>query len=397
MSASTLAASTPRGELMPEGITPRHQRSCASRDGGRCNCNLTFQAQVWSTRERRRISRSFPSEPAAKTWRQDAIVDLRRGAFPLGRAVTLAQVAREWIADAKAGLVVNRSGDPYKPSTLRGYEQAINQRILPVLGPWKLADIRRSDVQRLVSHLQRQGLDPSTIRNALMPLRAIFRRALSMDDVVVNPTEKVQLPAVRGERDRFSSPVGAAGHLAKLGDDDRALFATAFYAGLRMGELRALRWENVDVATGVIRVHATWDHREGPVEPKSKKGRRRVPIPAVLRDVLLEHRMRQERAEGLVFGAGERPFSPSSINDRADRICGDGVLRLHDARHSYASFMIAAGVNLKALSEFMGHASITITLDRYGHLLPGSEDEAAELLDGYLARANTEARKAALT
>ena len=68
----------------------------------------------------------------------------------------------------------------------------------------------------------------------------------------------------------------------------------------------------------------------------------------------------------------------------------------HECRHTFASLMIAAGVNAKALSTFMGHASITITLDRYGHLFPGSEDEAAGLLDAYLVRANTQARLAAL-
>jgi integrase len=69
---------------------------------------------------------------------------------------------------------------------------------------------------------------------------------------------------------------------------------------------------------------------------------------------------------------------------------------LHEARHTFASLMIAAGVNAKALATFMGHSSITITLDRYGHLFPGSEDEAAALLDSYLERANTRARVAAI-
>jgi integrase len=71
-------------------------------------------------------------------------------------------------------------------------------------------------------------------------------------------------------------------------------------------------------------------------------------------------------------------------------------LRLHQARHTYASFMIAAGVNAKALSSYMGHASVTITYDRYGHLMPGKEDEAAALLDAYLTRADTRARTAQL-
>ena len=72
------------------------------------------------------------------------------------------------------------------------------------------------------------------------------------------------------------------------------------------------------------------------------------------------------------------------------------TITLHDARHTFASLMIAAGVNARALCSYMGHASVTITFDRYGHLMPGNEDEAATLLDAYLERANTRARLAAL-
>jgi integrase len=81
---------------------------------------------------------------------------------------------------------------------------------------------------------------------------------------------------------------------------------------------------------------------------------------------------------------------------RAWRRVGLDPITLHEARHTFASLMIAAGVNAKALCSYMGHASVRITYDRYGHLMPGNEDEAAALLDAYLERANTRARLAAL-
>jgi integrase len=380
---------------MPEGITVRHQRSCASRGGGRCHCKATYQAQVFDRVSGKRLTRTFDSLAAAKTWRQDAQVGLRSGTMVVGRSQTIRQAGTDWLEGARAGYILNRSGDPYKPSTIRGYEQALREYIYPALGPVRLVDLRRPDLQRLVGQLHRQDLDPSTVRNALMPLRALYRRALSLGEVAANPTHGLELPAVRGRRDRIVSPEKAAALLEQL-DTDRALWATALYAGLRHGELRALRWESVNLAEGVISVEATWDHVEGPVAPKSSAGRRRVPTPAVLRDVLVEHRM-STRDRGLVFGRTEElAFSSQTVNDRADRAWGSAELRLHEARHTYASFMIAAGVNAKALSTFMGHSSIQITLDRYGHLMSGAEDEAAELLDAYLVRANTEARKAAI-
>jgi integrase len=164
---------------------------------------------------------------------------------------------------------------------------------------------------------------------------------------------------------------------------DRTLWATAFYAGVRLGELRALRWGDLDLAAGRIEVRRSWDPEAGEIEPKSDAGRRRVPIAALLRERLIEHRLRSDGA-GLVFGRGEVPFAPNTISRRAKRTwqrAGLDPITLHSCRHTAASYLIASGVNLKAVSVFMGHANISITLDRYGHLLPGSVDEGAELLD----------------
>jgi Phage integrase family len=137
------------------------------------------------------------------------------------------------------------------------------------------------------------------------------------------------------------------------------------------------------------------------------KGRshRRVPVAAALRYCLDEHLLRLDWAEGLVFGTSAVSlFPPQTIVGRAMRTWGhrrvrsDGTSRwepsadalepigLHECRHTFASMMIAAGVNAKALSTHMGHANISITLDRYGHLMPGNEDEAAALLDAFLER-----------
>ena len=136
-----------------------------------------------------------------------------------------------------------------------------------------------------------------------------------------------------------------------------ALWATALYAGLRRGELLALEWSNVDLASGVIRVERAWDAYAGFIEPKSEQGRRKVPIPAVLRDYLVEHRMRQSRANGLVFGKSATvPFDPGTAVRKADNAWKAAKLdriTLHEARHTFASYMIAAGVNAKALSTYM--------------------------------------------
>ncbi|WP_169542086.1 tyrosine-type recombinase/integrase [Solirubrobacter soli] len=291
-----------------------------------------------------------------------------------------------WIRDAKAGTVRNRSGDLYKPSVLRGYEQALRDRIYPDLGGAKVSEITRQDVQAVVDDLDESGLSASTVRNALLPLHAICRRALARGQITTNPTTGLELRAVRSSRDRVADPVEAAALIAAL-DVDRALWATAMYAGLRRGELRALRWSDVDLDKGVIHVRRGWDAVEGELDPKSRAGVRKVPIAAALRGHLVE-----AHGDGSAFAFGiapGRPFEPGAVAERATKAWERAALSritLHECRHTFASLMIAAGVNAKALQVFMGHASVSITLDRYGHLFPGSEQAAGVLLDQYLER-----------
>ena len=133
------------------------------------------------------------------------------------------------------------------------------------------------------------------------------------------------------------------------------------------------------------------DDKQGAGETKGRN-KRRVPIPSLLRQLLREQLMASgRRGNELLFGrSAVSPFSASRVTSRADKAwkaAGLERITLHEARHCYASYAIAAGVNLKALSTFTGHARIAITLDLYGHLLPGSEDEAAGLLGAYLGAA----------
>jgi integrase len=276
----------------------------------------------------------------------------------------------------------------------------LEDRIYPELGSVRLSGIHRRDVQRVADTMLAEGRSPSTIRNALMPLRVIFRRAVEDGYVAISPCEKLRLPAVRGRRDRIASPEEASKLIEVLPENDRALWACAMYAGLRRGELMALRVEDIDLCSGVLHVERSFDPKERTfVEPKSRAGRRTVPLAAVVRDDLIARKLRLPWSEGLFFGRSpETPFDDSSLAARAATAWKNAKLEkitLHEARHTFASLMIAAGVNAKALSTYMGHSSVTITYDRYGHLMPGNEGEAARLLDAYLERRQSKVRAVA--
>jgi integrase len=383
------------------GIVVKHRAGCASARGARCNCRKVYQAAIWSARENKRVRRHFDTLEAAKLWRAESYGRIRRREFRSSSTTIFSEAAEEWLAGVRAGTIRTRSGDLYKPSTIRSYEQALygpksgNGGLLRELGRIKLSDLCLDHVQDYADAMLASGAQPSTIRNAIMPVRVIcgWRRR----EVPINPTTGLRLPAVRGRRDRIASPKEAARLLRALSATDRPLWATALYAGLRRGELMALRWEDVNFAQGILRVARAWDPKErAMIAPKSAAGDRRVPIPAVLRAYLAPHKLLSEAdPAGLVFGVRGEPFSASSVGERAQRAWKEARMEpisLHECQHTFASLMIAAGVNAKALSTFMGHANISITLDRYGHLLPGAEDEAAGLMDAYLRAARAATR-----
>lgn len=359
---------------MATGVRQRHGRECNR--NGRCKC--PYEAFVYSKRDRKKIRKTFPTHAAAQAWRDDAKTAVRKRTLRAPASTTVDQAAKAWLDGARKGLIRNRKGDPYKPATIRAYEIGLRLRVLPEIGSMRLSEVTRTDLQDLVDGLLASGLSENAIGVTLLPLRAIYKRALARPEtgIAVNPTSDLEMPAVSGGRDRIASPDECADLLAALQPTDRALWATAMYAGLRRGELMALRREDVDLAAGVIHVRRGWDAVEGEIATKSGK------------DTMREHTRKawgwqlDDQGELVPSGSREPPLEP---------------ITLHECRHTFASLMIAAGVNAKALSTYMGHAGIQITLDLYGHLMPGNESEAAAQLDAYLGRAGSRAPTAQLT
>jgi integrase len=365
-----------------------------------------YRAEAYDRTTRKRIYKTFPTITAAKAWRRDMQVAIARGEARAVEPTTVREAWELWHAAARSGVVRARGGQEYKPGVLRSYELVFDGRLLKRFGQRKVADLRRPDVQRWVDELVAEGLAAQTVRNQVNALRVLMKWCVREERRNDNPCDGVELPAGGTARDRIAPPVEAIELLRCLDRaDDRAIMATAFFAGLRRGELMALRGCCVDLAARTITVDAergSYDPRTktfGP--PKSKKGARTLGIPELLVPYLAQL---DATGEELMFRRHDgRPFNETSLRDRALPAWGweeqevggkttwvpshDAALEpigLHEARHTYASLMIAAGVNIKTISEWMGHSSVNITLDRYGHLLPGSAKVALGLLNNYL-------------
>lgn len=378
-------------ETVAEGIVRRHSRRCASTTK-RCSCKPAYLASVYSKRDQRRIRKTFGNFAEAKSWRADAIAKMGRGELRAPTKTKLEDAAEAWLDGARAGAILNRSRRAYKPSVIRSYERSLRLRILPAFGRVRLADLDRHAIQDFADCLQAEGLNPSTVRNTLNPLQAIYRRALQRGEVGINPTVGLELDAARGKRDRVEDAAGVAALLAALPDDQRAVWATAFHAGLRRGELRALRWRDVELPvgeTGRIHVRQGWDDNEGEIDVKSKAGRRTLPVNALLRRELAAHKLRTGGApDAFVFGSAPSvTFVPSTVRRRALaawKLAELEPIGLHEARHTFGTWQARAGVRIEVLKVLMGHSSITQTIDQYGHLYPDALDEAAALADAFL-------------
>ena len=280
---------------MAEGIRKRHSKGCSAREGGRCNCDGGWEASVYSPRDGRKLYKTFPRKSEARSWRADAKRSLDRGALRASNGKTLQEAADAWLRAAECGDIRNRSGRPYKPSTLRGYRRALTERVLPAIGSRRLSAVTTLDLQTLVDDWLAEGQAPSTIRNSLKPLQAIYRRARSREGVPVNPTHDLELPMPDPGEIQIVSPDVAARLIEAVPLDDRATWATALYAGLRYGELRALRWGAIDLDAATIRVRESWDPLEGSIAPKTRTSQRTTPIPSALRSLLRDRRERGER------------------------------------------------------------------------------------------------------
>lgn len=329
----------------------------------------------------------------ARSWRVDAQARLQAGTLSAITGPTVADASAEFIAGMKSGAFRQKGGHVYKPGTARGYERDLNKHVIPELGSKRLSRLQRPELQRWADGLSAQERAPSTVRNIVAALRALIAFGEVRGWVHLNPCNGLRLPTGENARDRIAAPSEAATLIAAMQPKDRTALGFAVYAGLRLGELLALDVAAVDIEGGWIYVHRSWD-REGKqfVATKSRKPRK-VPIIDKLGVLLADHFvLLNHPSTGLIFPSAnnpEWPTDPGILRRRTYKRWKDAGLKplgFHEGRHTFASIGIAAGLNAKTLSTYLGHATITITLDRYGHLMPGSEVEARAMLDAYLDR-----------
>jgi integrase len=262
-----------------------------------------------------------------------------------------------------------------KPSTVQDYRSILRRHVAPFFYDRSIEAVSVELISDYAAAKSIEGLSRKTITNHLRFLHAVFRHAANRGWTYANPVAAVDRPRTSGgDPDlRFLTPDEIEALIAAVPDDalgatDRALYLTAAFAGLRQGELIALRWRDVDWAVGLIRVRRSFTRgRFG--TPKSRRSNRAIPIADRVGSELARHSQQSDYTadDDLVFGhpATGAPYDASRMRKRfygALSAAGVRRVRFHDLRHTFGTRMAAAGAPLRAIQEWMGHSNYQTTL-----------------------------------
>jgi integrase len=329
--------------------------------------------------------KTFRTKPEALDFQSSVRTDKHRGEFisPRRAETLLRAVAEDWFATTA----------DLKPKTRAGYRSILDYHVLPELGSYPVGRVTPAVIKRFLTGRE---VGPGTQRNILRVLSPILAHAVDDEMIRANPCARVKLPKATRQEMLFLT----ADEIATLADaitpQYRTLVYFAAYTGLRSGEIAALRMKNLGPDARRVTVEGSVADVNGKLHfGPPKNGRvRTVSLPRFLGE-LLTKQVAGKDPDDYVFGATRggplrhgnfyaRHFKPTVQLALPAHLQG---LRFHDLRHTAASLLIAQGRHPKAIAERLGHSSIAITMDRYGHLYPDQDEKLAAGLDEMFARA----------
>ena len=325
---------------------------------------------------------------------QDALHDIDRGLPIVGERQTVAQFFDLWLPIAKSSI---------KQSTGERYELFVKIHVLPTLGKKILSKLTPAQLQALYTARLEAGASPTSINHLHALLHVALDSAVNLGLAPRNIADFVTPPRMKRPQMRVLTPEQVRTFLeAARGNEMEALYVLALSTGMRQGELLALHWQDVDLDHRHLQVRWTVKRMSTGfvfTEPKSARSRRKIALTRMAVDALRAHHARQAERRlkatewednDLVFpnGAG-RPWEVGNLKGRNFwpllRKAGLPLIRFHDTRHTAATLLLLQGIHPKVVSEMMGHATVSITLDLYSHVLPEMQQEATAAMERLLS------------
>ena len=286
----------------------------------------------------------------------------------------------------------------WKDGTRVRYRGLVSQHIVPFLGDRVVVSLKARDIQVFYTTLREHGRSESTIALIHSLLTTVFAYGIDVHELEMpkNPCGRVKLARAKKAEIKIPSKLQIQDMLALAEEEAHPLALAvhlAVYTGMRRGEIAGLTWNHVNLATGVLKVRQTLGYADGVAigTPKSETSNRDIDLDAATVGALQAHRVAQDAHrescskyddQAWVFANHKgHSFHPGTFTDLVASLArrtGRHV-KFHDLRHFHATQMIHAGVDIVTVSKRLGHASIKMTLDVYGHLVDGSQKRAADI------------------
>ena len=343
-------------------------------------------AAVGAPRKQRRGG-GFTSKAAAVEAMNRLQASVDDGTFVERSRLTLGEYLAEWLAACRN----------IRPNTVRDYSVSIHKHINPRLGKVRLQVVDRLQIRGLYRKLAEGGLGEKTVHNVHICLHKALQDAVDDGLLRRNPAERAHsIPKDRPEIKTWSADELAAFLAFTAQDADLALYHVAAATGMRRGELLGLRWRDVDFEAARLSVRQQFTRQGNGVgfgPPKSRKSIRTIDVEEETIALLREQQERQRfdrRAWGPAYRAdldlvfcrpGGSPHDPNVIGRRFERrvraLATLPAIGLHGLRHTHATLLLEAGVDVKTVSERLGHDNVQTTLELYGHVTPRMRSNAA--------------------
>jgi integrase len=320
--------------------------------------------------------------------------DISDGLSPQLESISLAQLLSRWHEDVLPRQV--------KESAQQHYWSIARVHLIPILGAKKLSALTTLDVDSLLAAKARQGCSPSTVRRIRAVLCQAIDQGVRWGYVTRNVAKLSRSPKLTRNEGRTMSPQQVRIFLSALsGHPHESLYALMLATGLRRGEALGLRWVDYDEEFGTLQVCRQLQRLASglvAVETKTTTSRRSVNLPRGIVG-MLETRRKQQAKESINLGQEwinsgyifttklGTPLDPRNLLREFKGVCeaaGLGDWHIHELRHSAASLMLAQGVKIQVVSDILGHASIRMTADVYGHILAPDRQAAAETMNDLL-------------
>jgi integrase len=294
-----------------------------------------------------------------------------------------------------------------RPSTYENYSHLIRGHILPDLGHIPISKLSAQHVQEFLNIKLQEGLSTRTVRYLLTLIRRTLTLAMKWGVISRNVASLVEPPRLISREVRPMSQDEAATLFSSIqGDRLRNLYTITLALGLRRGEAIGLRWQDVDLEEGVIRITGALQRLSARgeklrrVDVKSASSRRSLLLPKIALNALRSQRILQKeermasdpliwRDTGYVFTSGKgTPLDPRTVTRMFARACDRAGLprfRFHDLRHSAATFLLSFGNDPKTVSDILGHSDVRVTLSTYTHVVERMRQRAASSMDAILS------------